>query len=206
MEQSNHPQYWIFSVATRAERGMLGIAISEINNSFSNSEAPRYVYLYFTESAQEKDSDGKARGEKSAGNHLYRYELMDSKLSNAVQLLNLSNQKGFAHNGGALIIGPDNNLYVPIGDGDGYSNSTNFPLHTTEAQNVIGGGPPDSTGGILTVTIEGLSYSNILDNAEPTRKYYAYGIRNSFGLDFDPLLDIFGIPKMERIMVMKLIL
>lgn len=175
------------NVATRAERGMLGIAIPEIDKSFSNNDAPRYVYLYFTESAQEKDSDGKARGEKSAGNHLYRYELMDSKLSNAVQLLNLSNQKGFAHNGGALIIGPDNNLYIPIGDGDGYSNSTNFPLHTTEAQNVIGGGPPDSTGGILTVTIEGLSYTNILGNAEPTSKYYAYGIRNSFGLDFDPI-------------------
>ena len=187
MGQSNLPQVLDISVATRAERGMLGIAIPEIDNSFSNSDAPRYVYLYFTESAQEKDSDGKARGEKSAGNHLYRYELIDSKLSNAVQLLNLSNQKGFAHNGGALIVGPHNNLFVPIGDGDGYSNSTNFPLHTTEAQNVIGGGPPDSTGGILTVTIEGSSYSNILGNAEPTRKYYAYGIRNSFGLDFDPI-------------------
>ena len=174
------------NVATRAERGMLGIAISENNNSLTNRDAPRYIYLYFTRTAQEKDSNGEI-GEKSAGNNIYRYELIGTKLSNAIQLLNLSKQIGFSHNGGALIIGPDNNLYVPIGDGDGLPKSTKFPIHTTEAQNIIGGGPPDSSGGILTITPEGLSYKNILGNAEPTGKYYAYGIRNSFGLDFDPL-------------------
>ncbi len=56
-------------------------------------------------------------GEVSAGNSLYRYELIGSKLSNPVLLLELEPQKGPAHNGGAIIIGPDNNLYIPIGDG-----------------------------------------------------------------------------------------
>ena len=144
------------NVATRAERGMLGIAISEINNSLTNRDAPRYIYLYFTRSAQEKDSNGEI-GEKSAGNNIYRYELIGTKLSNAEHLLNLSMQIGFSHNGGALIIGPDNNLYVPIGDGDGLAKSSKFPIHTTEAQNIIGGGPPDSSGGIVTITPEGLS-------------------------------------------------
>lgn len=174
------------SVATRAERGMLGIAIPD-NGNGTGTEADRFVYIYFTKSVTNNDSNGTARGEKTGGNHVYRYELKDSSLTDAKELLNFSNQKGFAHNGGALIIGPDNNLYIPIGDADGYSNSTNFPLHKTEAQNVIGGPPLDGTGGILTVTIEGLSYSNILGDGEIPSKYYAYGIRNSFGIDFDPV-------------------
>jgi len=140
------------NVATRAERGMLGIAISDKNNAISNTDNPRNVYLYFTKSIKNIDSNGTDRDEKTAGNYIFKYDLRDSKLTNAVQLLNLSNHKGFIHNGGALIIGPDKNLYVPIGDASGYLN--------TEAQNAIGGGPPDNTGGILTITINGLPYAN----------------------------------------------
>lgn len=175
------------AVATRAERGMLGIAISDINNGFDNSKKSADVYLYYTKSVIDGDSNGTARGEKTRGNYLFKYDLIDSKLTNAVQLLNLSKHKGFAHNGGAIIIGPDKNLYIPIGDADGYSNSTNFPEHNTEAQNVIGGGSPDGTGGILTIDANGMPYANILGDSEDVMKYYAYGIRNSFGLDFDPV-------------------
>lgn len=175
------------AVATRAERGMLGIAISDINNGFDNSKKSADVYLYYTKSVIDGDSNGTARGEKTRGNYLFKYDLIDSKLTNAVQLLNLSNHKGFAHNGGAIIFGPDKNLYIPIGDANGYSNSTNFPEHNTEAQNVIGGGSPDGTGGILTIDANGMPYANILGNSEVLMKYYAYGIRNSFGLDFDPV-------------------
>ena len=175
------------AVATRAERGMLGIAISDINNGFDNSNKSADVYLYYTKSVIDGDSNGTARGEKTRGNYLFKYDLIDSKLTNAVQLLNLSKHKGFAHNGGAIIIGPDKNLYIPIGDADGYSNSTNFPEHNTEAQNVIGGGSPDGTGGILTIDANGMPYANILGDSDDLMKYYAYGIRNSFGLDFDPV-------------------
>jgi glucose/arabinose dehydrogenase len=167
------------NVATRGERGMLGIAISDENNTINNTDNPPNVYLYFTKSIKNKDSNGADRDEKMAGNYIFKYDLVDSKLTSAVQLLKLSNRKAFIHNGGALIIGPDKNLYVPIGDASGYSN--------TEAQNAIRGGPPDNTGGILTITTNGLPYANILGNSKHVNKYYAYGIRNSFGLDFDPL-------------------
>jgi glucose/arabinose dehydrogenase len=175
------------NVATRAERGMLGIAIADKNNSSATTDNHRNVYLYFTKAVLDNDSNGTVRGEKTRGNHLFKYELVDSKLTNGIQLLNLSMHKGFAHNGGALIIGPDKNLYVPIGDADGYSNSTNFPEHNTEAQNVIDGRPPDRTGGILTLTTNGRAYANILGNSNDLNEYYAYGIRNSFGIDFDPV-------------------
>jgi len=165
------------NVATRAERGLLGIAVSPNNNIIRNESTPTYVYLYFTESASKNDSDG-IRSEKSAGNSLYRYELEGSKLSKPQLILDLPPAKGVAHNGGAIIIGPDDSLYIPIGDGDG---------HTTMAQNVIDGGPPDGTGGILTMNQDGLSVQNIIGDSGILDKYYAYGIRNSFGLDFDPI-------------------
>jgi len=165
------------SVATRAERGLLGIAVSPNHNIIRNEFTPTYVYLYFTESASKNDSDG-IRSEKSAGNSLYRYELEGSKLSKPQLILDLPPAKGVAHNGGAIIIGPDDSLYIPIGDGDG---------HTTMAQNVIDGGPPDGTGGILTFNPDELSSTNLTNHIGDKIKYYAYGIRNSFGLDFDPI-------------------
>ena len=168
------------NVATRAERGMLGISISKNNNTLANGEVPTYVYVYFTRSTQEKDTSDEP-DQKSAGNSLYRYELIGSKLSNPVLLLELEPQEGPAHNGGAIIIGPDNNLYIPIGDGSGYN-------LTTQALNIIEGEPPDGTGGILRITQDGRAVGDgLLGNSDAINKYYAYGIRNSFGLDFDPL-------------------
>ncbi len=166
------------SVATRAERGMLGIAIGKDNESENiSAQNKTNVFVYFTRSSEAKDAIG-VRGEKSGGNVLYRYELIDSKLSDPQLLLELSPRKKPAHNGGAIIIGPDRNIYVPVGDGDG---------DNTMTQNVNGGGPPNGTGGILTMNQAGLSVQNIIGNSGILDKYYAYGIRNSFGLDFDPI-------------------
>jgi len=162
-------------VATRSERGILGIAVS--NNYTKDLNSPVNIYVYYTKSFTETDTNG-TWPEKSSGNALYRYEFKDSKLSNPQLLLHLSPAKGVAHNGGSIIIGPDNNLYIPIGDGDG---------HTTLAQNIINGEDVDGTGGILTITQDGLSYNGLTSESDFGMKYYAYGIRNSFGIDFDPV-------------------
>jgi aldose sugar dehydrogenase len=166
------------SVATRAERGLLGIAISNGDGTDKAKNNFRYVFVYFTNSTEGKDSDGELQ-EKSGGNILYRFEFNDGKLINPDILLkiNTSEAYGAAHNGGSMIIGPDGNLYIPIGDGD---------RHNTEAQN-IPDAPPDGTGGILTFDLNGLPVKNILGNSGPKAKYYAYGVRNSFGIDFDPV-------------------
>jgi len=165
------------NVATRAERGMLGIAIAKNQPDNTKGHNSTDVFLYYTRSSGTNDTNG-ARGEKSGGNALYRYQLVDSKLSNPHLLLDLSPRKHPSHNGGAIIIGKDKNLYIPVGDGDG---------DTTEAQNFIRGGPPNGTGGILTMSQDGSSVQNIIGNSGILSKYYAYGVRNSFGLDFDPL-------------------
>src|SRR4029078_1323272 len=66
----------------------------------------------------------------------------------------------------------------PIGD---------VNIHHTEAQNYKGF-PVDGTGGILRVTQDGKPVGKgILGNTYPLNLYYAYGIRNSYGIDFDPV-------------------
>src|SRR6476659_1249922 len=156
------------NITSQAERGMLGIAVSKNDNSST------YVFLYFTEVANSTKNN--IKGELS--NRVYRYELVDNKLVKPKLLLDLPATPGPRHNGGAIIIGNDSNLYVPIGDVDG---------HTTEVQNIADGGPPDGTGGIIRITQDGLPAPSIIGDSGPAKKYYAYGIRNSFGLDFDPL-------------------
>jgi len=152
------------NVSSEVERGMLGIAVSK-----DNQTGIPIVFLYFTES----------EGAKPMASRLYRYELKNDTLVDPKLLLELPAEPGPRHNAGNIIIGPDNNLYVSVGDLDG---------HTTMAQNVEGGGKPDGSSAILRITQDGhIPGGGILGDDGISRKYYAYGIRNSFGMDFDPL-------------------
>jgi glucose/arabinose dehydrogenase len=55
------------------------------------------------------------------------------------------------------------------------------------AQNYREGTLPDGRSGILVTTQNGEpTGKNILGNSFPLNLYYAYGIRNSFGIDWDP--------------------
>jgi aldose sugar dehydrogenase len=189
------------NVANQVERGLLGIAVSE-----NLSDNRTYVFLYYTE-AEDKTGEGEVEREEDegnngdieqtssgdggepAGNRLYRYELSEdgTKLLNPKLLLDLPYEPGPAHNGGVVTVGPDNNVYVVVGNllanaeerFDGYSLD----------QNIINGMAPDGRGGILRVTQDGqiVNGEGILGDEHPLNMYYAYGIRNSFGIAFDPL-------------------
>ena len=161
------------NVAGAVERCMCGIAIS------TDTLGHTYVFLYYTE-AESADRDDMTDGKAPLGNRLYRYELVNNKLVDPKLLLDLPAIPGPRHNGGAIKIGPDNNLYVTIGDVDG---------HETQSQNQRDGGLPDMTSGILRITQEGnpVSGDSILGDESPLNMYYAYGIRNSYGIDFDPV-------------------
>jgi plastocyanin len=77
------------------------------------------------------------------------------------------------------MIGPDNNVYLTMGDIDGYQ---------TKAQNVKNGSLPDGSSGILRFTPNGDPVDGgLLGDTSPLDKYYAYGVRNSFGLNYDPI-------------------
>lgn len=163
------------SVANSVERCLCGIAVSKHGST-------TYVFLYYTE-IQGKDGDDKA-GVQPVGNRVYRYELSGDSLVNPLLLMDLPANPGPRHNGGDIIIGPDNYLYVTIGDVDG---SFKGPTTETKTQNYKGGVDPDGRGGILRITQDGQPTDGILGDSIPLRIYYAYGIRNSFGIDFDPI-------------------
>ena len=99
-------------VSTEGYRGLIGIAVSNKGNVTPN------VFLYFTE-ARNFDGDDRTNKLDPLGNRVYKYELADSKLVNQKLLLDLPALPGPRHPGGIIEIGPDNNLYVTIGDIDG---------------------------------------------------------------------------------------
>jgi len=171
------------NVANKRERGLLGIANS-VNGSAEN------IFLYFTE-AKHKDGTDICHvtyycepSSNPLGNRLYKYQLVNNKLVNPKLLLDLPAAPAPTHNGGVLRIGPDNNLYLVIGDLEGYYNKSS----STTVQNFKNGSSPDGRAGILRITLDGEPVENgILGSKFPMNLYYAYGIRNSFGIDFDPV-------------------
>ncbi len=154
-------------VNSESERGLLGIAII-------NKDA---VFLYYTESSND---------DEQLRNKVHKYQWNEGRLVNPILILDLPAIPGPNHDGGKLTIGPDNYLYAVIGDlnRDG------------KLQNFVDGPEPDDTGVILRVNpMDGSPapdnpFANNDDDNLLLNKYYAYGIRNSFGIAFDPITGI----------------
>jgi len=164
-------------VGTIGYRGLLGIAISHKDN------LPQNVFLYYTE-ARYHDGDDATNNVTTLGNRVYRYDLINEKLVNPKLILQLPAEPGPRHMGGIIDIGPDNNVYVTVGDIDG----TFIKNYETITQNYQNGSYPDGRSGILRVTQDGKPVGvGILGKSFPLNLYYAYGIRNSFGIDWDPI-------------------
>jgi glucose/arabinose dehydrogenase len=170
------------NVATSQERCMCGVAVSK------HIPGHIYVFLYYTE-AESADAEDITEGKDPIGNRLYRYELVNNKLVNAKLILDLPATPGPRHNGGAIMIGSaDNNLYIPVGDVDGSFNPKGQFVRTM-TQNYLNSTLVDGRSGILRVDMDSkpIYDQGILGDKHPLDYYYAYGIRNSFGIDFDPL-------------------
>src|SRR5215208_5296573 len=106
----------ILDVNVSSQDGMLGIAIpnGDVSSPSTLSSSNEYnssrdVFLYYTE-AQDED------GGEGIGNRLYKYQLVDNKLINPNLLLDLPASPGRMHHGGEILIGPDNNIYLVIGE------------------------------------------------------------------------------------------
>ena len=171
------------SVANKFDRGILGIAVSRINgNDINNNNI--YVFIYLTESQIEGADHCRSwrlclTGGEPEGNRLYKYRWDGHKLIEPKLLLDLPAVPGPAHNGGTLLLGPDNNVYLVVGD---------LRSPNKISQNMKDGLPADGTSGIIRITQDGNPVGKgILGKEYPLNLYYAYGIRNSFGMDFDPV-------------------
>ena len=172
-------------VSVKDERGLLGIAISEKKNladdngtSIKNNNISHNVFLYYVV------CEGKNTG---CENRIYRYDL-DNKnnvLINPKLLLSIPSFPDPAHIGGIIDIGPDNNLYVTVGN---FQHTIPSEVYRTKTQNFEDGKPVDGRAGVLRITQDGKPVDKgIIGNDYPLNLYYAYGVKNSFGIDFDPV-------------------
>jgi len=154
------------AVDNASERGLLGIGLHP------NFLTTPFVYLYSTESSTAGDTTG-----SPLANRVYRYTWNGSVLVSPALILDLPVTPGPNHNGGTMTFGPDGKLYVVIGDLN----------HDGKLQNFSGGAAPDNTGVIFRINDDGGAPSDnpFFSQGGNLAKYFAYGIRNSFGLAFD---------------------
>ena len=160
-------------VSGKDERGLLGIDIDK--KEYTGFDV-LYVYLSYVE----------CKSKESCENKVVRYELdkENNRLIFPKQILSVDSFPDESHVGGVVKVGPDDNVYVTLGD----FSCTNCAQFETQAQNFEDGVSPDGRAGILRVSPDGDPIGNgILGKEYPLNLYFAYGIRNSFGIDFDPL-------------------
>jgi len=153
-----------------SERGLLGMALHPAFQSTA------WVYLYYTESSTGGDSQDPS---ESLGNRLYRYRWDGNALVEPQLILDLPIAPGPNHDSGLLTFGPDGKLYAVIGDLN----------RRGQLQNMPAGPGPDDTSVIIRLNDDGTIPSDnpFFSLGGNWAKYYAYGIRNSFGLAFDPV-------------------
>ena len=136
------------NVDSAGEKGMLGI--TSVGSS---------VYLYYTEANKD--------GGESIGNRIYKYEWTGDSLINPELLKELPSS--ISHNGGAMVVGLDDQVYAVIGDTLGYGLLQNKPLEWLEGDDLT------------------LKDNGVILQLEGENPYFAMGIRNSFGLAIDPV-------------------
>jgi len=195
------------AVNSASERGALGIALHP------NFAANGFVYLYWTESSTGVDSTSIAEV-PLLGNRVDRYRWNGTSLVFDRNLIKLRAYQADAnqqlrgnHNGGILRFGPDGKLYIMMGDNGRRGLMQNLPCGPTGVcpgsvifDDQYGGPEPDNnhlTGFILRLNDDGTTPAdNPFFNASTTltgeapaniKKVYAYGVRNGFGMGFDPL-------------------
>jgi aldose sugar dehydrogenase len=191
-------------VNSASERGLLGIALDP--HFFVSGR----VYLYWSESSTGEDSIGLEQV-PLLGNRVDRFFWNGSTLTHDLNLIRLRAFQDDAtngvlrgnHDGGVLRFGPDEKLYVVIGDvgrRGQLQNLVNGPFGPGIPDDQFGGPQPDNahlTGVILRLNDDGTPpASNPFfvaggsmggEVGANVQKIFAYGLRNSFGMAFDPV-------------------
>ena len=190
-------------VNSNSERGLLGIALHR------NFMVNGFVYLFWSESNTGADSTSSTAVDLLA-NRVDRFVWNGSTLTFDRTLIRFrafqqdagQNPRG-NHDGGVVRFGPDGKVYVIVGDTGRRGQMQNLefgPFGPGIPDDQFGGPAPDNahfTGVIVRLNDDG---STPTDNpffdagaaiggevGANIQKIYAYGIRNSYGLNFDPL-------------------
>jgi glucose/arabinose dehydrogenase len=185
-----------------SERGLLGIALHP------KFPADPRIYLYWSESSTGADTD-ELDEVPLLGNRVDSFVWDGDILTfneNLIQLRAFQADAGQPlrgnHDGGVLRFGPDGKLYIIIGDNGRRGQTQNLPVGPFGPDiddDQFGGPEPDDahlTGVILRLNDDGTTPT---DNpffavggtiggevGANIQKIFAYGVRNSFGMAFDP--------------------
>ena len=163
-------------VASDSERGLLGI---ELHPDFASNG---FVYLYHSTRSLPGDGSGTTSW---TGNRLDRWVWNGTQLvaDPSFQTVSIpqdpAQANGPNHDGGPLRFGPDGMLYLATGD----LNRNRIEQNNASASLAAG------TGGIYRLNEDGTIPADgpYASHTVPAlRGLYAYGVRNSFGLAFDP--------------------
>jgi glucose/arabinose dehydrogenase len=162
---------YMFSVLHEGERGLLGIAVDP------NFVVNHSVWVYFTKKSTSGDCGTTVK------NRVVRFVLNDDNTVDSepeVAGCFPVNQPApgifvTIHNGGNLHFGPDGKLYISVGNSDDKNDAVD------PAQDL------GSPLGKLHRFNANVPLSTPGDNPFPGSSIYAYGLRNSFDFDFDPI-------------------
>jgi aldose sugar dehydrogenase len=149
-----------FSVDTCSERGLLGIAIDPAFNT------NRYVYVYYTVKANAACGD--------TINQVVRFTEVNGVGQNPVTIFTSPAVGAGNHNGGNIRFGPDGKLYISVGDDSNPATSQNLGSKNGKIHRIN----PDGT-----IPTDNPFYGQ----QGKVGSIFAYGLRNSFDLDFDPV-------------------
>jgi aldose sugar dehydrogenase len=173
------------------------------------------VFIYFTQKNEDTVAAGTGAADNLSNNNsdssilknvIYEYDWNSKSLINPRLLIDLPAEPGPYHDGGKLKVGPDNQLYAVIGDLTSpngilqnhqlIDNNENNNMSMMSNSSVIiridpQDGFPSKDNPFLKDHQNGSEVqmrSGEGGDAEGgLGYYYAYGIRNSFGLAFDPV-------------------
>ncbi len=167
----------------KGERGLLGVAV---HPEFEKNHA---VFLCYTRSEHDDRTDG--RSDITRGQLVVRYTLaadLEGGAAKALHLVEPHEVLAFPYNplenngpnscGGKIVFGPDGKLYGSFGDQNRHG------LETNEPGGVIGGGI------LFRVNDDGSAPADnpwIKQRDPALKRAYAVGVRNCFGLAFDPV-------------------
>jgi glucose/arabinose dehydrogenase len=191
------------AVNSNSERGLLGIALHR------NFMVNGFVYLFWSETLSGVDSNS-GTDVPLLGNRLDRFVWNGSTLTfdrTLIRFRALQQDAGQQvrgnHDGGVVRFGPDGKVYVIVGDTGRRGQMQNLefgPFGAGIPDDQFGGPEPDDahfTGVIVRLNDDGTTPT---DNpfydvgaeiggaaGANIQKIYAYGIRNSYGLNFDPI-------------------
>jgi len=165
-------------VNSSSERGGLGICISP------NFAVDHHVFLYYSHAA--------SKGGAWTGNRVERFVYnpgpgtLTFDQSIITFAMDPAQSNGANHDGGIIMIGPDDKLYIITGD------LNRGRLSNPRIEQNTGTTTAAGVGGIHRLNLDGTIPSDNPFFSHPDnsiKTYWAYGVRNSFGMTYDPLTN-----------------